>query len=92
MANITLSSELEQKITDLQESQKRIEDNLEKAKSNLDETIDNSIIGVMTDDDIIKNEQYKKFFIQTTGNTTIEASRKKNGLNHYQKLIKLLYL
>lgn len=36
MASVTLLPELKQKITDLKKSQKRIEDNLKRAKSNLD--------------------------------------------------------
>lgn len=92
MASVTLLPELKQKITDLKKSQKRIEDNLKRAKSNLDETIDNSIIGVMTDDDIIKNEQYKEFFIRETGNITIDATKKKEWIESLSKTDKIALL
>lgn len=92
MANVTLLSELKQKIKDLKKSQKRIEDNLKRAKSNLDETIDNSIIGVMTDDDIIKNEQYKEFFIRETGNITIDATKKEEWIKSLSKTDKIALL
>lgn len=89
MAGTTLLIELQQKINNIKASQRRIENNLNQAKTELNTSICSCIEKVMSDEDFINNEEYNTYFTQNTGATTVDASMKRDWLATLSKEAKI---